>query len=201
MVDLPTATQSLFFDKRNRLGTPSREMEVLDEGVVHIDYGDPDHLFIARIQVVPRLRLPVREDVVTQVEEVDVRIVDVSVHNFISVTVRGIGSAADSIERDYEEKYAAWLEDPSGQSPTYPAERLSLLTLSVQDDLGTRYEFRSGMAGGEDPWAFTWRFTPTPPDTATGLRVSMGSADVHIALLGNPATPWNVEPPQSGKVS
>jgi hypothetical protein len=56
--------------------------------------------------------------------------------------------------------------------------------LRLTDDVGTRYERRSGSSGGfpSDPVRALWAFEPGPPEAAAWLVVSLGDESLELLL-------------------
>jgi hypothetical protein len=57
MMDLDGVIESLLSPRRAD-PWPSRHVQRLDDGSYHLDYGDPDRVFLMNVREIPRTRLP-----------------------------------------------------------------------------------------------------------------------------------------------
>ena len=91
----------------------------------------------------------------------------------------------DEMRRQWDEfaEAAIAARDKGAEMPHPPNWRIGD-DLRLADDVGTRYEQRTGASGGypEDPVRATWVFEPGPPDAATRLTVALGGDSVELAL-------------------
>ncbi|MQA33566.1 hypothetical protein [Modestobacter roseus] len=176
MVDLSDATQLLVFGSTRVPKPESRHLLLLAEGVVHVDFDDPDHVFLATVTRVARVHLPTGDPVVAVLDGVGVRLTDVELANHVTVVLAGSGPDAEEQARAYTEAFSAWGAVARHEAPpSAPGERLSALHCGVTDDVGTVYALSSGAFGGsEDPWQGRWQFLPLPPPDARRLRVTVG---------------------------
>lgn len=97
----------------------------------------------------------------------------------------------DELDVEYQAAMAHWvtLADESQASgvkvpaPHPPAERLTRLPLSLNDDVGTVYEAGDRQSGGYgSEWRAEWQFTPGVPPEATRLTVAVGTGGGRQAL-------------------
>jgi hypothetical protein len=178
MVDLETATQLLAFGERESSRPPRGAwISLLDEGVVHADFGDDDHVFLVTVTQVPRLRLDVGRPVVASVDGTDVVLSGVEVANHVTVRLELAGPGAEQLHREYERLLLAW-GNGGGPPPDHPAERLMAIDVRVSDDEGTRYRWTGGDA---HTITATLHFRPAPPPTtATTLTVQVGDTRIDV---------------------
>jgi len=189
MVDLPTAIELHGFG-RDPVDRPELYMKsVIGPGQVDVDYGDPDHVFLVTVTQVPRVHLPTGDPLVTELDGVPVRLVDVELANHVTVVLEAVGPLADAESREYTAAFEAWAATggQDGEPPSWPAERLAEVPYQLTDDVGTAYRMASGEAGGaEHPWRSVWHHLPTPPSDARLLRIAFpGSPVVEL-----PLPPW-----------
>lgn len=179
---LSPAPASIRFDRRDR-----------DWATVTTEY---DHqVFEIRVDAgrrAPRAPLPIKEMLLCTLDSVDVHLTSVVIGPDVTITLEGRGPEADRIAQADREKRAAW-EESMRHTRTrplpWPAERLAELTLELTDDLGTRYDWFSGDAGGGgQEWRYTAGFRPQPPQGATTLTVRLvldeGPAAATVNLPG-----------------
>lgn len=165
MVDLALATNGVM-GGRQQEARPSTA-ERLGPGLVHLDYGDLEHVFLVQVTLVPRRQLLTAPALLGDLDGVPVSLTGVEVANHVSVVLEGEptgrGQSADTT--------AGW-----------PGERLMRMHVAVTDDVGTTYTEATAEAGGEEhPWRAIRRYRPTPPPGAAHLRV-------HLTFAGG-ATP------------
>jgi len=153
MVDLSTATQLLAMGA-GRLPRPaSCHRTLLADGVVHVDYADPDHVFLVTVTQVPRVHLPTGDPVVADLDGVPVRLVDVELANHVTIALAATGPVAE--------------------------QRLADVGYRLTDDVGTEYRLSTGESGGADhPWRARWQHLPTPPPDARLLRIEFADGRV-----------------------
>jgi hypothetical protein len=179
MVDLETATQLLAFGERERIRPPRGAwISLVDDGVVHADFGDDDHVFLVTVTQVPRRRLDVGRPVVATADGTDVALSGVEVDNHVTVRLAFAGARGDTIRAEYERVLQAW-ERGAGPPPDHPAERLMAIDVRVSDDVGTRYRWTGG-----DAYAITAtrHFRPAPPPAATTITVRVGDTRIDVPL-------------------
>jgi hypothetical protein len=167
MVDLRTATQAIMFGGTDKRRTPTSGGKLLlADGVVHVDFGDPDQVFLVSVVQVPRVRLPVGQVALGEVDGVTVHLVEASTANRLELVIEGRGQEGIDV-------------------PGWPAERLMAVPTAVTDDVGTTYRFTSAEAGGEDrPWRAIELFRPVPPPDAAMLTIDYGGQRTEIPLRG-----------------
>jgi hypothetical protein len=177
MVDLETATQLLAFGERGRIRSPREAwISLVDEGVVHADFGDDDHVFLVTVTQVPRLRPDVGRPVVASVDGTDVVLSGVEVANHVTVRLELAGPGAEQMNREYERRLLAW-GNGAGPPPDHPAERLTAIDVRVSDDVGTRYRWTGGDAHAITA---TRHFRPAPPPGATTITVQVGDTRMDV---------------------
>ncbi|NMR21658.1 hypothetical protein [Cellulomonas fimi] len=139
----------------------------------------------------PRAPLPIDDVLLGTLDDVEVHLTSVVVGPDVTVTLEGQGPEAGRTVHTDRKARAAWEESmqhiPS-RPPPWPAERLMELSLELTDNLGTRYAFYSGNAGGRgQEWRYTAGFRPAPPQEATTLTVRAvldeGPAAVELDLI------------------
>jgi hypothetical protein len=189
MVDLRTAVELHGFG-RDPVDRPELIMKnLIGPGLVDVDYGDPEHVFLVTVTRVPRVHLPTGSPSVAELDGVQVRLVDVELANHVTVVLEGAGPLADQQSQQYAAAFEAWAAagGRDGEPPSWPAERLADLPYRLSDDVGTVYRMSSGEAGGGDhPWRSVWHHLPTPPSDARLLR---------IEFAGVPAVELRLPPP------
>ncbi|MGY1844015.1 hypothetical protein [Modestobacter sp. SYSU DS0875] len=144
---------------------------------MHVDFGDPDHVFLATVTRVPRIHLPTGDPVVAELGSVEVRLTDVELANHVTIVLEGTGPVAEEQVRAYTDAFTTWGAAPQHLEapPSAPGERLSALRYWVTDDVGTAYSVSTGEFGGsEHPWRALLRFLPTPPADARRLQITVG---------------------------
>jgi len=133
--------------------------ERLGPGLVHLDYGDLEHVVRVEVTLVPRRQLLTAPVLVGELDAVPVSVVGLEVANHVSVVLEG--QPADA------ERGAA---SPAG----WPGEKLMVVHVAVTDDVDTVYSMAAGEAGGEEhPWRAIQRYRPAPPPGAAHLRVEL----------------------------
>ncbi|MCO7220745.1 hypothetical protein [Klenkia sp. PcliD-1-E] len=188
MVDLDRATQVFGFDGEHRQEA-DQYRELLDPGLVHADFSDPDHVFLVTVRQVPRQRLlDEPRDVLRTPGGLVIRLLQVEVANHVTVTVSAAGPVADAAAAGYRAALDAWEVAPGGEPPAFPAEGFSPSQVQLRDDVGTRYAWTSAETGHpEDPWRYVLRSRPTPPPDARRLTVRLVDGEtVHLDL-----PPWS----------
>jgi hypothetical protein len=190
MVDLPQLTDQLMDIGRGEQepsGSGERHSQIMSPGVVHLDFGDPDHVFTVTATRVPRVSLPVGDGVpLGEAEGVEVHLTRVRVDNYVTLTLQGRGAVAQEIEQEHAAATRDWQEqvvhDRHAPHPPWPAERLGGAP-RLHDDVGTQYAPASGVIGGDGRlWTADWLYRPPPPAHATILIVETGASRVELAL-------------------
>ncbi|WBB68830.1 hypothetical protein [Micromonospora sp. WMMD812] len=181
MTDLEDVIESLLF----RPGRPeplsvARSVERLDDGTFHVDYDDADHVYLVTVRQVPRLQLPVERPLpVGEVAGVGAQLVRVAVANHVEVTLDAEpGAARAAATSDFTARHARWEAEaaPGTAPPPWPAEQFGRITITLSDDVGTRYRVASGQDGGPGTeWTVRRSFRPTPPVTARRLTLDFSS--------------------------
>jgi hypothetical protein len=173
---------------------PHREthMQLLGDGLVHVDYGEPEQVFLVQVIQVPRVPLL---DAARQLgdlgEGVEVWLAGVSLDNYVTVTIEGRGAGAEAEIQTYRDQFARWeatVQNPGTQSPEWPGERLLGVIPTLSDDVDTQYDIDAGQTGQRE-WMHVLQYRPTPPAEATTshLTVQIGEhvTTVNLALPGN----------------
>ncbi|NHC15036.1 hypothetical protein [Motilibacter deserti] len=175
MTNLESATSAIVLGTDGR-GGEDQWRALLSEDTAHVDLGDPDQVFLVHVVAVPRARVPVEGSTV-EFEGLELRLVSVAVDNFVTLELEGVGPLAAERRSAYEAEWRAWTETgaQTGEAPpSWPAEVLAQVPLTVNDDRGTQYQLNSGEAGGTGtPWRYLARFRPAPPSTVRELVVSV----------------------------
>jgi len=174
MVDLRELTDVLVMrPPLDALGTGESLRAALSDGVVHVDLGDPDRVFLVTVTEVPRRRLLAEPVVVADLDGVDVHLVGVEVDNVVTVRLEGRGPAARERLASYGRLRGAWDVEPVGAPPPWPAALLRSIDVVVTDDLGTPYRPHTAECGGEGrEWLHVAHLRPYPPVAARTLRLS-----------------------------
>lgn len=175
MVDLEDVIRSLF---RQPTGPTheNRSVERLDNGAFHLDYYDPDHVYLVTVRQVPRIRLTLeRPLLVGSVAGVRAELVQVSLANHIEVVLDAEqGPPREAASSSFMASYRQWegQAERGSRPPPWPAEHFRRIALTVSDDIGTPYHLASGLIGGtRTEWEVRWLFRPTPPVTARRLTL------------------------------
>lgn len=128
--------------------------QLLGDGLVHLDYGDADSVFLVRVTRVSRERHSLTPP--TRLGLVDgrqVALLEVTLANHVTVRLEA--------------------EPPDGPD-NWSAERLMSVEINVSDDIGTRYRFFSGQAGGDGfERTALLSFRPASPMDATQLLLRL----------------------------
>lgn len=180
MVDLSRATSELVFGQSGRGPALASSKQLLDEGLVHADFYDPDWVFLVRVTQVSRVALTVPDTRVARVDGVDVYLVGASIDNYLTLVLEGRKPPGGQLGHEHAVATQDWAAPAAaggvGQPPRWPAERLARIEVTVTDDQGSAYQMSSAEAGGEDsPWRFVQHFRATPPPTAATLFVRFQS--------------------------
>jgi hypothetical protein len=176
---------------------PHREthMQLLGDGLVHVDYGEPEQVFLVQVIPVPRVPLlDAARPLGDLGDGVEVWLAGVSVDNYVTVTIEGRGAGAEAEIQTYRDQFARWEATvqtrPGAPSPEWPGERLLGVIPTLSDDVGTEYHIDAGQTGGPDrEWLHVWQYRPTPPAEATTLHLAVQIGEhvttVDLALPGN----------------
>lgn len=175
MTDLAGVIRSLLFRHSGEPEPVTRSVERLDDGTFHVDFDDPEHVYLVTVREVPRIRLPLEHPVlVGEVDGVRAELLRVSLANHVEVVLGAEqGPSREAASTDFAAAYRQWEEQVEpGAPPPWPGERLGTTALVVSDDVGTPYRLASGQTGGEGTeWEVRWGFRPTPPATARRLTL------------------------------
>jgi hypothetical protein len=157
----------------------ARSVERLDDGAFHVDYHDPDHVYLVTVRQIPRIQLPLeRPLIVGEVDGLRAELVQVSLANHIEVTLDAEqGPPRETALNDYMTSFSRWADRAErGSPPQSPGERFGRIALAVSDDSGTPYRLASGAFGGTGTECSAWwGFRPTPPETARRLTLDFTS--------------------------
>ncbi|WP_406038695.1 hypothetical protein OG799_26490 [Micromonospora sp. NBC_00898] len=175
MTDLEGVIRSLLF-RHQPEPPPASSVERLGDGALHVDYHDPDHVYLVTVSQVPRIRLPLQRPLaVGEVGGVRAQLVQVALANHIEVTLDAEqGPSRQAGLSDFLDRYENWGQraDPESPPPQWPAEAFTRLIPGVSDDIDTPYRLASGQAGGSGTeWEVHWSFLPTPPVEARLLTL------------------------------
>ncbi|GAA2361464.1 hypothetical protein [Dactylosporangium salmoneum] len=173
----------------------ARSVERLDDGTFHVDYHDPDHVYLVTVRQIPRVRLPLeRPAPVGQVGGVRAELVQVSLANHIEVVLDAEpGPPREAALDAYLTSYGQWAEraEPGSPPPPQPGEQFGRIALAVSDDSGTAYRLASGQLGGTGmEWTVRWLFRPTPPVTARRLTLDFTSPAGPPVSISLPLPPF-----------
>ncbi|MFC6019826.1 hypothetical protein ACFP2T_26920 [Plantactinospora solaniradicis] len=175
MTDLAGVIRSLLFSRSMEPSPVASSVERLDDGTFHVDYHDPDHVYLVTVRQVPRIRIPLEQTVlVGEVAGVRAELVQVSLANHVEVVLDAEqGPSREAASDDFAAAYRRWEEQAEpGAPPPWPGEQFGNVALAVSDDIGTAYHLVSGQTGGMGTeWEVRWSFRPTPPATAGRLTL------------------------------
>ncbi|MBE1485355.1 hypothetical protein [Plantactinospora soyae] len=195
MTDLAGVIRSLLFRHPTESSPVPGSVELLDDGTFHVDYHDPEYVYLVTVRQVPRVRLPLdRSMPVGEVAGVPAELVQVSIANHVDVLLdAGPGPSRDAASNDFAAAYRQWERQAEPDTPPpWPGEQLGAIALAVSDDVGTSYRRVSGQTGGPGKeWQVRWSFRPTPPATAGRLTLDFtppAGAAVRIDLPLPPAS-------------
>lgn len=163
------------------------------QGVAHLDYHDPDHVFQVTVTRVPRRRLSVPDGPVCEIDGVEVGLVEVVIGNHVLVSIEGLpGPVHDQALEDYQIAHERWAREVAANGldgntpPPWPGDRLQGRP-QLSDDRGTVYRLERGRSGGAGAeWSSDAVFYPIPPPEARILRLDFsttGSADAQVTLI------------------
>jgi hypothetical protein len=156
----------------------ARSMEVIGDGVIHVEYPEDDHVYLVTVRRIPRIVLPLQGPLrVGALAGVPVQLVRIAVANHVQVILDAApGPERDAALADFEQRYRQWEQDSNRnrQPPAWPAEQLSAIPIAIFDDLGTVYRSHSAEAGGHGTEFRSRRnFLPAPPQQAKRLTVQV----------------------------
>jgi hypothetical protein len=166
-------------------------MQLLGDGLVHVDYGEPEQVFLVRVIRVPRVPLlDTARPLGDLGDGIEAWLVGVSVDNYVTVTLEGRGAGAEAAVQTYRDQWAIVQNHPGAPPPEWPGERLLGVTPTLSDDVDTEYHIDSGQTGGtEREWLHVWQYRPTPPAEATTLHLAVQVGErlttVDLALPSN----------------
>jgi hypothetical protein len=160
-------------------------------GVLHLDYGEDEGVFLVTVQQVPRIRLPLGAPVhVATVDGVGIALVSVALANHVEVRLDALpGPRQAELTGAFEAEHGAWAAaaQPDAMPPPWPAESCTALGIAVADDVGTAYVRAFGQAGGDGtPCETRATFRPQPPDEATSLILTFTAPDAEPATVTLP---------------
>ncbi|MFG2045237.1 hypothetical protein [Dactylosporangium sp. NPDC048998] len=174
----------------------SRSVERLDDGTFHVDYHDPDHVYLVTVRQIPRIRLPLeRPLIVGEVDGVRAELLQVSLANHIEVTLDAEqGPPRGAALNDYATSFKRWAERAGHGSPPPPSpgEQFRRIALAISDDSGTPYRLASGQFGGTGTECLAWwGFRPTPPEIARRLTLDFTSPAGTSVRVNLPLPPFD----------
>ena len=81
----------------------------------------------------------------------------------------------EALDRTYHAELEAWAQSGRKDSPpNQPAEDVFDASLTLSDDVGTRYALRTASLGGSGRmFRAEWSFEPGPPDSAARLKIGV----------------------------
>jgi len=195
-IDLRKATDMIVVTAGRNPDVAEEHMQLLGDGLVHVDYGEADQVFLVQVTRIPRVRLlDVPRPLGVFDDGMEVWLAGVTVDNYVTVTLEGRGAAAPAALQGYRDQRARWEADAQARSdtepPAWPAERLLAVTLTLRDDVGSDYQINTGQTGGTGrEWLHEWSYRPTPPPAATTLhltaQVDQTLTTLDLALPTNP---------------
>jgi hypothetical protein len=178
-IDLRAATDMIVMTGGRDPREPGEtHKQLLGDGLVHVDYGEPGQVFLVRVTRVPRVPLLDEARPLGFLDDgVAAWLIGVSVDNFVTVMLEGRGAAAESALQRYRDEQAdreqAAGARPDTSPPVWPAERLLAVSLTLSDDAGTKYQIEGAQTGGDGrEWVHVWHYRPTPPPEATTVRLA-----------------------------
>jgi hypothetical protein len=195
MVDVRQATQILVMaGGRHPLRTSEMSKELIADGAVHVDFGEPEQVFLLTVTAVPRRQLLHAPQVVAEMGDVEAWLVGLEIANHVTLRLEGRGPGADQALQTYREAHETWLANPQTEPPDWPATHLPEILQTVTDDVGTHYTLASAAGGGErHPWRYVSNYLPVPPGQASSLRLSFEAhgqtSDVEVPLIRGTAMP------------
>ena len=101
MVDFCTAVELHGFAHSDAPCPPKKYEELLEPGVVHVDYDDPDHVFRITVEEIGRRHLPVPPTAKVLLGDLAVHLTDLVIDNHLSVRLEGCGAAADAAAAEH----------------------------------------------------------------------------------------------------
>jgi hypothetical protein len=174
IIQLADVVGSLLF-RRPEEPLPASTVERLGEGVFHLDYDDPDRVYLVTVRQVPRIRLPLERPVVVgEAAGVRAQLVGVALANHIEVALDAEeGPSRQAGLSDFMARYEEWGRQAGREPPpSWPAEEFARIALSASDDVGTVYRHASGESGGSGTeWVVRRALLPTPPAQARRLTL------------------------------
>jgi hypothetical protein len=178
-IDLRMATDMIVMTRGRDPREPGEtHTQLLSDGLVHVDFGEPGQVFLVQVTRVPRV--PLLDDVRllgVLDDGIEVWLTGASVDNFVTVAVEGRGAVADSALQSYRDQRTDWerpaRDRPDALPPAWPAERLLAVGLTLSDNLGTVYQVEGGQTGGDSrEWLHTWQYRPAPRPESTMLHLA-----------------------------
>jgi hypothetical protein len=196
VIDLRRATDMIVMQPGHYPPQPGEtHMQLLGDGLVHVDYGEPEQVFLVRVIQVPRVPLlDTGRPLGDLGEGVEAWLAAVSVDNYLTVTLEGRGAGAEAALQTYRDQYARWeataQTHPGAVTPEWPGERLLSVIPTLSDDADTQYHIDAGQTGGpEREWLHVWQYRPTPPAKATTLHLAVQVGEhlttINLALPGS----------------
>jgi hypothetical protein len=180
MIDVRMATDMIVMKPGRDPREPGEtHKQLLGDGLVHVDYGEPEQVFLVRVIRVPRLPLLDTARPVGDLSDgIEVWFAGVSADNYVTVTLEGRGVGAEAALQAFRDQFARWKATeqthPGAPSPDWPGERLLRVTPTLSDDVDTEYHIDAGQTGGtEREWLHVWQYRPTPPAEATTLHLAI----------------------------
>jgi hypothetical protein len=129
--------------------------QLLGDGLVHVDYSEPEQVFLVRVIRIPRVPLlDTARSLGDLGDGIEVWLAGVSVDNYVTVTLEGRGTGAEAALQTYRDQYARWeaMEQahPGAPSLEWPGERLLGVIPTLSDDVDTEYHMDAGENRGPE---------------------------------------------------
>jgi hypothetical protein len=178
VIDVRMATDMLVMKPGRDPREPGEtHKQLLGDGLVHVDYNEPEQVFLVRVIRVPRVPLlDTARSLGDLGDGIEVWLAGVSVDNYVTVTLEGRGVGAAAALETYRDQFARWeateQTHPGAPSPEWPAERLMRVIPTLSDDVDTEYHIDAGENRGPE-WLHVWQYRPTPPAEATTLHLAV----------------------------
>lgn len=189
MTDRETVLADLFSDKRRGKDRPAwKSVRVVpDEGVVHLDYNDPDYAYRLTVTTVPRRHLDVPDSNVAEISGIGIRLTSVEICNDTTVVIDAHdGPSYQADMTAFRAAYERWeqtAQRPLPPPPEWPAGKF-FGCVCLSDDVGTDYVLHGGRSGGSGTeFECTHTFDPVPPVNAQHLRVDVVDHHVFVGTV------------------
>jgi len=106
-IDLRKATDMIVVTAGRNPDVAEEHMQLLGDGLVHVDYGEADQVFLVQVTRIPRVRLlDVARPLGVFDDGMEVWLAGVTVDNYVTVTLEGRGAAAQAALQPYRDQRA-----------------------------------------------------------------------------------------------